>query len=175
MFAEKLLQTKRAKLNLTVRVRMADLDFPRSEAEMTELLLSHALSCPKCLAVVLFEDVSLAERGCQQYLDLLGKMRAALRTHLSIEADQHVNDDVLDEYFFNRLSPGETSRLERHVLVCDQCARMLHARQLFFVCVRAALRNKGAETISPNQLSGVLGLSAPEAGLNLFAKLNVQL
>ena len=172
MFAETILQTKRAKLNLTVRVKMADLDFPRSEAEMTELLLTHALNCQKCLAVVLFEDVSLAEKGCEAYRDLLGKMRAALRTHLSIEADQHVNDDVLDEYFFNRLSPEETSRLERHVLVCDQCARMLHARQLFFVCVRAALKDKEAEKMSPNQLSGVLGVSAPEVGLNLLAKLN---
>jgi hypothetical protein len=124
------------------------------------------------LAVVLFEDVSLAEKGCQEYRDLLDKMRAALRTHLAIEADQHVDDDVLNEYFFNRLSPEETSRLERHVLVCDHCAKMLHARQLFFVCVRAALRDKATERVLPNQLSGILGLSAPEAGLNLFTKLN---
>ena len=173
MFAETILQTKRAKLNLTVRVKMADLDFPRSEAEMTERLLTHALNCHECLAVVLFEDVSLAEKGCQEYRSLLGKMRAALRTHLSIEANHHVNDDVLDEYFFNRLSPEETSRLERHVLVCDHCTQMLHARQLFFICVRAALKDKAAEGMRPNQLSGVLGVSAPEVGLNLFAKLNV--
>ena len=139
---------------------------------MTERLLSHALNCQTCLAIVLFEDVSLAERGCGDYRNLLRKMRAALQTHLSIEADQHVNDDVLDEYFFNRLSPEETSHLERHVLMCDQCARLLHARQLFFVCVRAALRDKEAEKLNPNQLSGVLGVSAPEAGLNLLAKLN---
>ena len=171
MFAETLVQTKKAKLNLTVRVKMADLDFPRSEAEMTELLLAHALNCQKCLAVVLFEDVSLADKGCKDYRDLLGKMRAALRTHLSIEADAHV-DDVLDEYFFNRLSPEETSRLEKHVLMCNQCAKKLHARQLFFICVRAALKDKGVEKESRNQLSGVLGVSAPEAGLNLLAKLN---
>ena len=172
MFAETILQTKKAELHLTVRVKMADLDFPRSEAEMTERLLTHALGCHHCLAVVLFEDVSLADKGCQQYRDLLGKMRIALRTHLSIEADQHVNDDVLDEYFFNRLSPEETSRLERHVLLCDDCAQQLHARQLFFVCVRAALRDKGAEQTKSDHLPGVLGLSAPEAGLNLLAKLS---
>jgi hypothetical protein len=172
MFAETLVQTKKAKLNLTVRVKKADLDFPRSETEMTELLLAHALNCRKCLAVVLFEDVSLADKGCQDYRDLLAKMRAALRTHLSIEADAHVDDDVLDEYFFNRLSSEETSRLEKHVLMCNQCARMLHARQLFFICVRAALKDKGVEKGSRNQLSGVLGVSAPEAGLNLLAKLN---
>jgi hypothetical protein len=172
MFAETILQTKKAKLNLTVRVKMADLDFPRSEAEMTELLLTHALGCRHCLAVVLFEDVSLADKGCQQYRDLLKKMRIALRTHMSIEADHHVNDDVLDEYFFNRLSPEETSRLEKHVLVCDGCAQMLHDRQLFFVCVRAALRDKGAEKTHPDHLSGILGLSAPEVGLNLLARLS---
>jgi hypothetical protein len=173
MFAETLLQTKKAKLNLTVRVKMADLDFPRSESEMTELLLTHALGCRKCLAVVLFEDVSLAEKGCQEYRDLLGRMRTALRTHLSLETDQHVNDDVLDEYFFNRLSPEETAHLEKHVLVCDQCAQLLHTRQLFFVCVRAALRDKESEGKNSSHLSGVLGLSAPEAGLNLFARLNI--
>ncbi len=172
MFAETILQTKRAKLNLTVRVKMADLDFPRSEAEMTELLLHHAMDCHECLTVVLFEDASLADKGCQHYRDLLKKMRVALRTHLAIEADQHINDDVLDEYFFNRLSSEETARLERHVLLCDGCAQLLHARQLFFVCVRAALRDKEAETNKHDHLSGVLGLSAPEAGLNLLARLN---
>jgi hypothetical protein len=172
MFAETILQTKKAKLKLTVRVKTADLDFPRSEAEMTELLLHHALNCHECLAVVLFEDVSLADHGCRQYRDLLKKMRTALRTHLSIEADHHVNDDVLDEYFFNRLSPEETARLERHVLLCDNCAQLLHARQLFFVCVRAALRDKEAEKSEHAHLSGVLGLSAPEAGLNLLARLS---
>lgn len=172
MFAETILQTKKTKLNLTVRVKMADLDFPRSETEMTELLLTHALNCHECLAVVLFEDASLADNGCQHYRDLLQKMRVALRTHLSIEADHHVNDDVLDEYFFNRLSPEETARLERHVLVCDQCAQLLHARQLFFICVRAALRDKEAEKLEHTHLPGILGLSAPEAGLNLLARLN---
>jgi hypothetical protein len=173
MFAETLLQTKKAKLDLTVRVKVADLDFPRSESEMTERLLAHALNCRECLAVVLFEDVSLAEKGCQKYRDLLQKMRVALRTHLAIEADNHVNEDVLDEYFFNRLSGEETSRLENHVLRCDRCAQLLHERQLFFVCVRAALKDKNAEKASPNQLSGVLGVSAPEAGLNLLTKINV--
>lgn len=172
MFAETLLQTKRTKLNLTVRVKAADLDFPRSEAEMTETLLTHALNCRECLAVVLFEDVSLADKGCQGYRELLQKMRSALRTHLSLEADGHVNDDVLDEYFFNRLSVDETARLEKHVLLCDGCARLLHARQLFFICVRAALRDKEADKPDSPHLSGVLGVSAPEAGLNLLAKLN---
>ncbi len=172
MFAETLLQTRRAKLKLTVRVKAADLDFPRSESEMTERLLAHALNCRECLAVVLFEDVSLAEKGCQNYRDLLQKMRMALRTHLTLETDNHVDEDVLDEYFFNRLSAEETSRLEKHVLMCDRCAQLLHDRQLFFVCVRAALKDKSAEKLNPNQLSGVLGVSAPEAGLNLLAKIN---
>ncbi len=172
MFAETLLQTKKAKLKLTVRVKMADLDFPRSESEMTELLLTHALNCHECLAVVLFEDISLAEKGCRNYRDLLTKMRSALRTHLLIEADHHINEDVLNEYFFNRLSEEETARLEKHVLVCDQCARLLHERQLFFVCVRAALKDKNTEKNNENRLSGVLGVSAPEAGLNLLAKLS---
>jgi len=172
MFAETLLQTKKAKLDLTVRVKAADLDFPRSEAEMTETLLTHALNCRECLAIVLFEDVSLAEKGCEAYRRLLQRMRLALRTHLSLEADGHINDDVLDEYFFNRLSPTETARLEKHVLLCNDCARLLHARQLFFICVRAALQDKGTGQIGSPHLSGVLGVSAPEAGLNLLAKLN---
>lgn len=172
MFAETFLQTTRAKLDLTVRVKMADLDFPKSEAEMTELLLNHALNCRHCLAVVLFEDYSLADKGCQEYRDLLQKMRLELRTHLTLEADNHIDENVLDEYFFNRLSMAETSRLEEHILVCDRCAKLLHDKQMFFVCVRAALKSKSNESTKLNQLSGVLGVSAPEKGLNLLAKIN---
>lgn len=172
MFAETLLQTKKARLSLTVRVKVADLDFPRSEAEMTERLLTHALNCRECLEVVLFEDVSLAENGCHEYRSLLRKMRIALRPHLLLEAGNHVDEDVLDEYFFNRLSTAETSRLEKHVLICDQCAKLLHGKQMFFVCVRAALKHKEVENVKPNPLSGVLGVSAPEKGLNLLSMIN---
>ncbi len=170
MFAENLFRTRNTKLNLTVVIRSANLDFPQSEDEMYQDLLAHALDCGECLTAVLYEEASLAESGCREYRRLLSEMRSELKVQKSLDAGAHLNEALLEEYSFDRLTEQQVLEIEKHVLICDGCAARLQERQNWIRCVKAAVQE---HTTSSNRhaLSGVVGISAPDAAFSMCSRI----
>ena len=172
MFAENLFRTRNTRLNVTVVVRSANLDFPQSEDEMYQDLLAHALVCHECLAAVLFEDASLAESGCRDYRRLLSEMRSELKVQKSLDAGAHLNEALLEEYSFNRLTEQQVLEMEKHVLICDACAARLRERQSWILCVNAAVREH-TKSAKRDSVSGVVGVSAPDAAFSMCSRIKV--
>lgn len=157
-------------MNLTVVIRSANLDFPQSEDEMYQDLLAHALECRECLAALLFEEASLAESGCRDYRRMLSEMRSELKVQKSLDAGAHLNEALLEEYSFNRLTEQQVLEIEKHVLICDGCAARLQERQGWICCVNAAVQehtNSGRR----DAVSGVVGVSAPDAAFSVCSKI----
>ncbi len=166
MFAETISRTDNPKLGLTLRVEVADLDFPRTIEQMSEVLTTHALECRHCLAAVLFCEETLAETGCARYKELLTKMRSLLQVRASIEADEHIDEDVLEEYCFNRLSPDESSKLEGHLKNCDVCKHNLQGRREFIQYMKAALQLQQSG-LPDEGYAGIVGVHCPDLELSV--------
>ena len=170
MFAENLLRTENADLNLTVLIKSANLDFPQSEDEVYHELLSHALHCRECLAAVLFEDVSLAQRGCDVYRRMLSEMSSELTVQESLNSDSHLTDAFLEEYSFNRLGKEQIEQMEKHTLACAPCAERLRERRSFLSCVKAAVQEH-TRSAKQARVSGVIAVTAPKAEFNVCSRL----
>ncbi len=166
MFVELISRSENPQLGLTVKVEVADLDFPKSSEQMSDVLTKHALECRHCLAVVLFRDETLAEAGCDSYKKLLARMRSALQLRASLERECHLEEDILEEYCFNRLSPEETQKLESHVHGCADCDGKLQHRRAFISYMKAALELQEREELAKH-IGGVMGIHSPDLEFSL--------
>ena len=166
MVVELISRTENRKLGLTARVEVADLGFPKSSEQMSDLLTKHALECRHCLAAILYCEETLAEAGCEDYKKLLAKMRSELQLRASLDPISHVHEDILEEYCFNRLSPEEAQRLESHVNSCPDCQRKLEHRPNFIYYMKAALALQEREELA-DDIGGVLGIHCPDLEFSL--------
>lgn len=153
---------------MTLKVEVADLDFPKTSEQMSEVLTKHALECRHCLAAILFCDETLAVTGCERYKQLLAKMKSLLGVRASIEAGEHIDEDVLEEYCFNRLSAYETVKLEGHLQNCEMCTHNLRGRRDFIRYMKAAIELQQSEELA-DSLLGVIGVHCPDSQLSVCA------
>ena len=166
MIAETISRTDNPGLGLTLKVEVADLDFPKTSEQMSEVLTKHALECRHCLAAILFCEETLAVVGCDRYKELLAKMKSLLEVRASIEAGNHIDEDVLEEYCFNRLSEEESGKLEKHLKVCEMCEQNLRGRREFIRYMKAALQLHESEELGESLL-GVIGVHFPESQMSI--------
>ena len=166
MIAETIARTDNPRMGLTLKVEVADLDFPRTSEQMSEVLTKHALECRHCLAAVLFCDETLAETGCARYKELLAKMRSLLEVHASIEVGDHIDEDILEEYCFNRLSAAQSGKLEAHLKTCEMCTHNLQGRREFIQYMKAALQLQQTGE-SAEGITGVIGVHFPDLQMSI--------
>ena len=166
MFVELLSRTEKPELGLTVKIEVADLDFPKSSEQMSDVLTKHALECRHCLAAVLFREETLAEIGCDTYKRLLGQMRSELQIRASLDEECHVGEEILEEYCFNRLSAAEAERLERHFQLCAECDAKLQGRRAFIRYMKAALELQRCEELD-EEIGGVMGIHCSDLELSV--------
>ncbi len=172
MTCENLLQTKNDELNLSVTVRAINLDAPRSEQELKDHLLAHALDCHECLSVVLFSEKTLADHGCTVYQELFQEATAELERQQPVDATAHLDENLIEAFFFDRLSDQQLTGMAEHVENCAACRTRLQDRQAFYFCVKAAVQDQKEGRPEHQKLTGILGVSVPEAGLNLCSRIN---
>ncbi len=170
MLCEDLVKTQNEELSLSVTVRVADLDMPRSEEQLRDALLAHALDCHECLTVVLFQEESLSECGCDTYRQLFCEATEELMRQNPIDSRAHLSEQVLENFFLDRLSDDQVNSIAEHVETCHECWALVQQRQAFYLCVKDAVRDqKEGRTKAPG-LTRVLGITAPEVGLHLCSR-----
>jgi putative zinc finger protein len=168
LIAELISTNERPSVGLKVSVSCFDMEFPRTAEQMEAALTDHAVDCRHCLAAALFRRESLAEIGCEEYQEMLAKMNTTLRVQETIEADEHVDEDVLEEYCFNRLSPEQNLRLEEHLIGCPSCADLVEDRLEFISCMKGALQLLEEEK-ELNGLTGAMAVRCPERNVSVYA------
>ena len=155
-------------LKLTVRVKTIDLGFPNSAERIRQALMDHLMQCRHCL-VTLFEDSPLAEAGCEECKQMFSRLESERGVRKALAADEHLNQDAMEEYCFNRLSRHESALFEQHLAVCHACREQVERRLEFILCLKAALRERAAQKLDSGILGGVLGIHASERELTLCA------
>ena len=172
MLCENLVQTENQELNLSITVRTADLNSPRTEQQLRDELLAHALDCHECLAAVLFGDESLAESGCQNYRELFSEATEELALQQPIDPEAHITEPLMEAFFFDCLGEEQLAAMAEHVEHCASCHQHLQSRQAFYLSVKAAVLDQKTGHSEHRDLSGILGVSMPEAGLAFCSRLN---
>lgn len=172
MLCENLVQTQNDELDLSVTVRVTNLDFPRSEEELKDTLLAHALDCHECLSVVLFQEESLAECGCATYKRMFREATDELLRQTPVDPAAHLTDELLEAFFLDRVSDEQLSAMAEHVDTCDNCRAHLQQRQPFYLCVKTAVQDIKDGRMDHPGLNGVLGVSVPDADLHFCTRIN---
>lgn len=172
MICENLLQTQNSELSLNLNIRAINLDQPRSEQELKDDLLAHALDCHECLTVVLFGEASLADCGCPVYQELFQEATEELERQQPVDVKAHLDENSIEAFFFDRLSDEQLTGMADHVENCEGCRTRLQDRQAFYFCVKAAVQDQKEGRPEHQRLTGILGVSVPEAGLNLCSRIN---
>jgi hypothetical protein len=166
MFKQLISQTQDCDTKAMVRVKIADLDSPRSADEMEAVLVDHAISCHECLAAVLFCVETLDRTGCSHYRTLLASFKSDLAMQAS--PDEHLTEDVIEEYCFGRLSEEQATRLEQHAQNCSECGEQIKAQREFIRCIKIALL--GRRNPPEKDVNGVLRVRA--GGVSLCSLLS---
>ena len=136
--AEIISRNQNQKLGLTVTVSCVETE-PKSALELEVGLTEHVVDCRHCLAMVLFRAEILDEVGCDEYKILLAKARAVCPTLTApLSTTDHISEDILEEYCFNRACSNESARLEEHLERCSTCAKNLEKRLAFIHNMKAA-------------------------------------
>ena len=142
MVTESIVSTENAALDLRIKIKTADLNFPNSLEAMERLLAAHVFGCRRCLSAVLLRKDRLRVSGCTTYKALLRRCRIALETNAAVERGAHFNEEAIEEYCFNRLPNEARLQFEQHLLVCERCAQMVQDELEFICCIRAALATR---------------------------------
>ncbi len=169
MIAETLSRTQDAQLGLTTSVRCIDLRFPKSMAGMKAVLIRHAMDCRHCLAMVLFRQETLAEVGCDTYKNLLAEINSVLVLRERVRSGAHIEEDVIEEYCFNRLAQEDARRVEEHLAACPQCAEKLGHRMEFIGVMKSALQMLEDEGASED-LGGGFAVHCPDQQVSVYGR-----
>ena len=159
------------KLGLMVTVSYAGIEPAKSVKEMEAALTEHVVDCRRCLAMILFREETLAEVGCEKYKILLASMHAACSVRASLASGGHIDENTLEEYCFNRLSPDESSSLKKHIGVCAAWSKNLEHRLEFIACMKDTLRMLEDHDL-PEGMGGALAIHCPERQVSVYAAIS---
>lgn len=172
MLCENLVSTQNQALDLTVTVRATNLDLPRSEEELRDELLAHALECHECLTVVLFQEDMLADAGCETYRRMFAEATEQLLLVTPVDPKAHLTRELIEAFFLDKLCEEQMAAMAEHVEGCADCAHDIQSRQAFYLSVRASLGDVEPSHNVPTALHGILGLSAPDADIYLCSRIH---
>jgi hypothetical protein len=78
------------------------------------------------------------------------------------EPEDHISDDVLEQYSLDRLEEQELAAVEEHLLLCESCRDRLEGIDAFVASMRTALRDpkltNGQSPSFPNRSLTIAGL-----------------
>ncbi len=161
MLCENLVETQNELLGLSVTVRLMNLDAPRSEEELKSELLAHALDCHECLTVVLFQEDSLAECGCEVYREMFEAATEELKRQAPVDPVAHLTDDLIQSFFWDQLSEDQMMGMAEHLEGCADCRDALKRRQDFHLGTKALIESQREARASDSGLRGTMSLVAP--------------
>jgi hypothetical protein len=153
-----------------LKIRSADLDAPTLVDQISAELLDHLITCRTCLAVFAGQEHSVGEAGCVEGRRISSQSKLRWQERRSILALQHLTEQTVDDYLFDRLSCDERQPLAHHISCCLQCAETIAERKTLATWIRRAFdeRRPGANTSS--YPTAVVQIQFPERALSVCLK-----
>ena len=78
---------------------------------------------------------------------------ASERQFTTMSTELHATIEALELYSLGRLAEPEVSRLEEHLLICEQCQHRLEEEERFAVTVRSALASEAKRQAEPRRVA----------------------
>jgi len=94
-----------------VKVRSADLDAPTLMDQISAELLDHLIACRTCSVIFSAQEHSLGEAGCVEGRRISSQSRLKWQERRATLALQHLTEQTVDDYLFDRLSCDERQPL----------------------------------------------------------------
>jgi hypothetical protein len=128
-----------------VKIRSADLDAPTLVDQISADLLDHLIACRRCLVVFAAQEHSVGEAGCVEGRRISSQTKLRLQERRSSLALQHLTEQTVDDYLFDRLSCDEQQPLAHHLSCCLQCAETIEERKTLATWIRTAFDEESAQ------------------------------
>ena len=131
-------------------VKSADIDLPVLVDQIGAELLEHLIVCRTCSAIFVGQEHSLGEAGCVEGKRIASESAVARKGREVSRVPQHLTEQTLDDFAFDRLAGDERQSLEDHLRACSQCAKAAEQRNTLTIWIRAAFfeRKHGVSTSS---------------------------
>jgi hypothetical protein len=142
--------------NLHVKVRSTDLDAPMLVDQIDAELLDHLIVCRSCFLVFVDQECSLGEAGCIEGIRIVSQSKVRWQERRLNLALQHLTEQTLDDYVFDRLTSDERQSIEHHIKCCSQCAEEIRQRDTLVTLIKAALSERRADSNTSSSATGVV-------------------
>jgi hypothetical protein len=153
-----------------VKIRSADLDAPTLIDEISADLLDHLIACRRCSIIFAAQKHSLGEAGCVEGRRISSQTKLRWQERRSSLALQHLTEQTVDDYLFDRLSCDEQQPLAHHLSCCLQCAETIEERKTLATWIRRAFDERRPDASSSGYHTAVLQIQFPERALSLCFK-----
>jgi len=108
-------------------------------ASAAQSLSDHISTCLQCQFAVAQQRQPLLVAGCSGFQELAAAECLLFDPTKSPLGSLHLSTDMIEEYYFGRLTALERTLLETHIRLCDPCATGLENELLFIHAMQAAL------------------------------------
>jgi hypothetical protein len=153
-----------------VKIRSADLDAPTLIDEISADLLDHLIACRRCSIIFAAQEHSLGEAGCVEGRRISSQTKLRWQERRSSLALQHLTEQTVDDYLFDRLSCDEQQPLAHHLSCCLQCAETIEERKTLATWIRRALMSEGLTQAVLDITQRSYKYNFPERALSLCFK-----
>ena len=156
--------------DLHVKVRSADLDAPTLVDQVNAELLDHLIACRTCSGIFAAQERSLGEAGCIEGQRIISESKVRWQKHRASLAHEHLTDDTLDDYIFDRLVCDEREPIEYHLTRCPQCAQTIQQRETMATWIRAAFQERERTHDAPSTPTAVIQVQCSARALSVCLK-----
>jgi hypothetical protein len=125
-----------------VTVRSSDLDTPALVDQISAELLDHLIVCRTCFVIFATQKRSLGEAECVEGKRIAFESTVRWQDRGANLALQHLTEQTLDDYIFDRLACDERQPLEHHLSCCSQCAKAAEEGETLATWIRAAFHER---------------------------------
>ena len=150
--------------DLRAKVRSVDLDAPMLVDQIGAELLDHLIGCRRCWLIFVAQEDSIGEAGCVEGIRIVTQSEHRWQEWRLTLALEHLTEQTLDDYLFDRFTGDELLAVEHHISCCSGCAQEIHKRAALIALIKATLSRR-EETIS----SGVNGVVQVRVSDNDFS------
>ena len=151
-------------------VKSADLDAPALVDQISAGLLDHLIVCRTCSVIFATQTHSLGEAECVEGKRIVSESTVRWKDRGANLALQHLTEQTLDDYIFDRLVDcDERQPLKHHLSYCSQCAKAVEQRETLATWIRAAFHERKHCVKTSSNPKAVLQIQRSGSSLSVCA------
>jgi hypothetical protein len=132
-------------------------------------LLDRLFACRTCSVIFATQKRSLGETECVEGKRIAFESTVRWQDRGANLALQHLTEQTLDDYIFDRLACDERQPLEHHLSCCSQCAKAAEEGETLATWIRAAFHERKHCVKTSSNPKAVLQIQRSGSSLSVCA------